>query len=887
MALSRPGERAVFDAARGIEEADARRVYLEQACGDDRDLRARIEALLRIHDQESTFLGFPAEEVRGRFAGPVREAPGAVIGPYRLLRQIGEGGMGVVFLAEQERPVRRRVALKIIRAGMGSAQVIARLEAERQALALMDHPNIAKFLDAGATEAGCPYFVMELVEGVPITAFCDEHRLTPRQRLGLFVPVCQAVQHAHAKGVIHRDLKPSNVLVALYDGVPVPKVIDFGVAKATGQKLTGRTLDTGLGAVVGTLEYMSPEQAEPKQLDIDTRSDVYALGVLLYELLTGTTPLGPERLQGAGPLELLRVIREGEPPPPSRRLGAAEDLPAIAASRGLEPMKLVGLVRGELDWIVLRCLEKDCTRRYETASTLALDVQRYLADEPVSACPPSAGYRLKKFVRRNKGPVLAASLVVLALVGGIVGTAVGLVQAVQARKDAVAAKEAEAEQRRTADEERAVAQAVSDFLQQDLLRQADSREQADRGPSAEPNLTVKEALHRAAARIGDRFQDQPLVEAAIRQAIGEAYIGIGEDQLSVPHLERSLALRKARLGTDHLLTLSTMSSLAGAYAHANRLKDALFLDEETFQLRKAKLGPTHPDTLESMEALATTYRYVGRLPDAVSLHEETLKLVKAILGPDHAVKLRCMINLGLDYQLTGRASDAVALHEEALKLSQAKRGPHHPGTLLVMTVLGMSYEAAGRSAQAISLHEETLKLMKVKRGPDHPHTLATVWGLAQAYRAAGRLAEAVALQEDSLKRLLAKRGPRDSETLRNMTRLASLHTDMGRHDLAEPLLRQFLTIIEAEWSDEWDAHEVRSRLGGALLAQKKYAEAEPLLVRGYEGLKKHEADIPSYLKGCPTEALERLVQLYDAWKKPDEAARWRKELKARKPGQNG
>jgi WD40 repeat protein/tRNA A-37 threonylcarbamoyl transferase component Bud32 len=332
------------------------------------------------------------------------------------LQPLGEGGMGAVWMAEQTEPVQRRVALKLIKPGLDSKQILARFEAERQALALMDHPNVARVFDVGSTANGRPYFVMELVKGVPVTRYCDERRLTVRQRLELFVPVCQAVQHAHQKGVIHRDLKPSNVLVALYDGKPVPKVIDFGVAKATGPKLTERTLFTEFGSIVGTLEYMSPEQAELNQLDIDTRSDVYSLGVVLYELLTGTTPLQRDRLPEVGVLELLRRIREEEPPRPSTRLSTTEELPAIAASRGLEPRKLAGLVRGELDWIVMRALEKDRNRRYESAHAFAADVQRYLADEPVHACPPSAAYRLRKLLRRHKGPALVGLALFLMLV---------------------------------------------------------------------------------------------------------------------------------------------------------------------------------------------------------------------------------------------------------------------------------------------------------------------------------------------------------------------------------------------------------------------------------------------------------------------------------------
>jgi serine/threonine protein kinase/Flp pilus assembly protein TadD len=436
--------------------AGERTAVLEQACAGDEALRRRVEVLLRAHENPGGFLGEPAANlgavastVHGRppdagtegwpGAGPPGqrpplEGPGTVLGPYTLRQQIGEGGMGDVFLAEQAHPVQRTVALKILKAGMDSRQVIARFQAERQALALMDHPHIARVFDAGATASGRPFFVMELVSGVPITGFCDEHRLPVRRRLELLVRVCHAVQHAHQKGVIHRDLKPSNVLVTLYDGQPVPKVIDFGVAKATGPKLTELTLQTEFGTVIGTPEYMSPEQAELNPLDVDTRSDVYALGVLLYELLTATTPLEHGRLKQASLLEALRIIREEEPARPSARLSTAADLASIAANRGTELAKLRGLVRGELDWIAMKCLEKDRNHRYETANALALDLERYLRDEAVRACPPSAGYRLRKLVRRNKGVVAVAAVVAAALLV-IVGTVAGSLGWVLAERD--------------------------------------------------------------------------------------------------------------------------------------------------------------------------------------------------------------------------------------------------------------------------------------------------------------------------------------------------------------------------------------------------------------------------------------------------------------------
>jgi serine/threonine protein kinase len=402
--------------------------YLDQACGADDELRRQVNLLLKAHHEAGSVPGAALREPNqtGAYA-TLAEGADTVIGPYKLLQQIGEGGMGTVFMAEQTQPVQRKVALKIIKPGMDSRSIIGRFEQERQALALMDHPNIAKVLDADTTESGRPYFVMELVKGIPITRYCDEHHLTPRQRLALFLPICQAIQHAHQKGIIHRDVKPSNVLVAEYDDQPVPKVIDFGVAKAIGPKLTEQTLFTEFGQVVGTLEYMSPEQAKLNALDIDIRSDIYALGVLLYELLTGTTPFDRKRLSRAAFDEMLRIIREEEPPKPSTRLSESKgSLPSISAQRKTEPAKLTKLVRGELDWIVMKCLEKDRSRRYETASGLARDVQRYLADEAVEACPPSAWYRFRKFARRNKGPVMTvASGVVWGVVGMLFGFYVG------------------------------------------------------------------------------------------------------------------------------------------------------------------------------------------------------------------------------------------------------------------------------------------------------------------------------------------------------------------------------------------------------------------------------------------------------------------------------
>ncbi len=426
-------ERSLFIAALEKDDLTERAAFLEAACAGNARLRQRLERLLQAHEQPDGFLNAPVAGPGMTVDLPITEKPGMGIGPYKLREQIGEGGMGLVFVAEQQHPVRRLVALKIIKPGLDSQQVIARFEAERQALALMDHQNIAKVFDAGTTESGRPYFVMELVHGVPITEYCDANQLTPRQRLELFVPVCQAIQHAHQKGIIHRDIKPSNVLVTLYDDKPVPKVIDFGVAKAIEQRLTEKSVYTQFGTLVGTFEYMSPEQAEMNAFGVDTRSDIYALGVLLYELLTGTTPLQRARLREAALGEIVRLIKEEEPQKPSVRLSTSGALAKVAAARKTEPGKLSRLMRGELDWVVMRCLEKDRSRRYDTASGLAKDVERYLKDEPVEARPPSLAYRIRKLTRRNRGLLTTVAAIAVVLVAG---AAISIWQAVQATRSA-------------------------------------------------------------------------------------------------------------------------------------------------------------------------------------------------------------------------------------------------------------------------------------------------------------------------------------------------------------------------------------------------------------------------------------------------------------------
>jgi eukaryotic-like serine/threonine-protein kinase len=960
-------EDSLFAAALSKATENRRRAFLDEACAGDVHMRQRVEHLLAADEAARGILDRQAGAAT--ILGAYRPEPPLAVeqvfaGRFQLVQKLGEGGMGEVWLADQSEPVRRRVALKVIRSGLCSDHLLARFDQERQALALMDHANIAKVLDAGVA-GGRPFFVMEFIQGVPITEYCDEAGLSNSERLELFLPVCHAVQHAHQKGIIHRDLKPSNILVGLYDGKPVPKVIDFGIAKATGPRLSEQSVSTEVGALVGTLEYMSPEQAELNNLDVDTRSDVYTLGVVLYELLTGTVPFPREQLQAAPLDEMLRTIREVEPPAPSARLADSETVAGTAPARRAGPGKLRATHRGELDWIVMKCLEKDRSRRYETANGLALDLQRYLADEAVLACPPSAGYRLRKFLRRHRGAVLAASLLLIALVGGIVGTSVGLVRAEQAWRSEAERAEGERLAKETAEKRLAQIEKGIDLLAaifEDLDPRAEQKENrplrailGDRLASAAAELEgetvgdpllvagLQNRLGLSLLRLGMAGRAVPLFakSRATRAAslgadhpdtltsmnnLARGYQEDGKKDLALPLFQETLNLRRARLGDDHRDTLTSMNNLATAFRAIGKPAQALPLLQETLELRKAKLGPSHQETLTSMNNLAVGYWAVGKPEMALPLHEETLRLRKATLGPTHVDTLQSMSNLGSSYRHAGKLDLALSLLEEAVRLCKARLGADDPCTHFSMSNLASTYDAAGKVDKALSLREETLKLRKARLGDGHPDTLQSMSELAKGYATVGKLDLALPLFQQAaagvealefahrnagqiilglagcheqrkqydqaepwrrkwLAAVKAKDGPEAPAYAGGLTGLASNLLQQNKHADAEPVLRECLAILQKQAPEVWETFHIQSLLGTALLGQKNYVKAEPLLVQGCQGMKKKSRKVLGlYRHGPPTrkcliESLERLVQLYDAWSKPEEAARWRRELK--------
>lgn len=738
---------------------DRRASLLDQHCADAA-LKAQVLSLLRADSDTDGLLDHTLyPEVAG--SGECELIEG-----YELRREIGRGGMGVVYEAEQHEPVRRNVALKVIKPGVDTREVIARFQAERHALSLMDHPNIARVLDAGTAASGRPYFVMELVDGRPITEYCNVHELNTQERLELFLTVCQAIQHAHQKGIIHRDIKPSNVLVTEYDGRPVAKVIDFGVAKAINQSLSDVTIATGIGQIIGTFEYMSPEQSQFNKGDVDTRSDIYSLGVLLYELLTGKPPFDKERLRTASWEEMLRIIREEEPSRPSlRNLETQKSHLADASDSsnsgrrfiGRQPSRLGRLVRNELDWIVMKAMEKDRNRRYETPSEFANDIECFLKGAAVSACPPSAVYRFRKFANRNRVVFATSTIVAISLVLGLIGTTW---QAVRARSAEKAAEASFTE-----------ARAINAFLQDHLLGLAGADPLAVTNQSHDSSLPLESLLNRVRTQVEQRFFGQPRLEAKLKDTLANSFRGIGRSDVAASLYEDVLHYARTHQADDHAHRIDVMRRLGRCYIDQSRLADAERVCEKALEDSRIRLGNTRPLTLLLRHDLATLYLKQGKHQQAEVEFRNCHELRKQVLGVTHPDTLETRSGLAVLFEERGWLAEAIAEHEEVLAIQQDVLPPNDLRIAHSLSNLGRCWLKKGRNedattafANATSLLRKSLDTLGDIRHPDHPVTLQTQWNLVQAYCELNQYADADAILAGLLPRLQRLHGPKHAAT---------------------------------------------------------------------------------------------------------------------------
>jgi tetratricopeptide (TPR) repeat protein len=932
----------LFHAALEVKK-DRRADFLRQACESDESLRREVESLLAYGSEAESFIEAPAMEwvARGLAQDEVPRMPMAEkvamesdrglkaapwlpanIGRFRILRMLGEGGMGIVYEAEQEQ-TRRTVALKVIKPGLASPGLLRRFELESQALGRLQHPGIAQIHEAGTADTGFgqqPYFAMEFIRGESLLEYAKAQELTTRQRLELMAKVCEAVHHAHQRGIIHRDLKPGNIMV---DESGQPKVLDFGVARVTDSD-TQATRQTDLGQLVGTLAYMSPEQALGDPLEVDTRSDVYALGVILYELLAGRLPYTVRHNLP----EAVQTIREEDPTPLS------------SISRNY---------RGDIETIVAKALEKDRVRRYASASGLAADLQRHLKDEPIAARPPSASYQLRKFAQRNKALVAGVAAVFVVLIGGIVASAWQAARATRERDRATAAEQ--------------IAETVNNFLQNDLLAQASANTQA--GPNTKPDsdLKVRTALDRAAARIAGKFERQPRVEAAIRDTIGQAYTDLGLYPEARTQFERALELQRRVLGAQNPETLETIRRLGQTAAFQGKYPEAEALLRQSLEVQRRVLGPERPDTLRSMHYLANVYYLQGKYTQAEALYSQNLEVQRRVLGPEHPNTLNSMSALAMVYYFQGKYAQAEAVQSQTLDIERRVLGPEHPYTLLSRNSLANVYSEEGKYAQAETLYSQNLEVQRRVLGPERPDTLRSMHYLANVYYLQGKYTQAEALYSQTLEIQRRVLGPEHPDTVNSMTNLANDYSDEGKYaqaealysqtleiqrrvlgpehpytlaaltgfvslykrqskyggaetqamagrlhalgsehpdtmasaaDLAlayqsqgkfagsEALAREALELGRKKQPDDWQRFRAESLLGASLAGQKKYVEAEPLLLEGYKGMLQRMATIPASDRVELEQAGQSIVQLYQDWGKLAQAAEWIQQLKARK-----
>lgn len=846
----------------------------------------------------------------------VQQLP-ASIGRYRIIRLLGEGGMGAVYEAEQDQP-RRRVALKVVKTAWASPELLRRFEQESQALGRLQHPGIAQIYEASSADAGFgmqPFFAMELIHGKPLVEYANEHKLSTRQRLELMIQVCDAVHHAHQRGIIHRDLKPGNILV---DESGQPKILDFGLARITDSD-TEATRQTDMGQLLGTLAYMSPEQITADPLALDTRSDVYALGVILYELLAGKMPYTLSRHIH----EVVQTIQQVDP----ARLSSVDRA-----------------YRGDIETIVAKALEKDKNRRYSSAAGLAGDIRRYLNDEPITAKPASASYQLQKFAKRHKALMAGVAAVFVVLVLGVVASTW---QAVKARR---AEKKAQ--------QETAIAQAVNDFMQHDLLAQASAYNQAKR----DPNITVRTVLDRAAKNVQGKFNDQPEVEAAIRDTIGQTYSEMGIYPSAQQQLERALELDRRTLGPDDQQTLKTMNHLFAVVELEGNYSQAEALFTQIIATATRVLGPDHAVTQDAMRGLANAYFHQGKYADAELLYNKVLQIRLRLLGPENPGTIMAKNNLAVDYSKEGKNAEAETLFSQVIEALRSSLGPEHPDTLLAINNLADVYGAEGKYAQAVPLLEQNLNARSRALGPEHPDTinsmidlvgdylqlgkyadaeslyrrlyeihsrllgpekveaLLDLGGIAVAQDNEGKVAEAEPLFRHVVESLRRVSGPEAYLTLWEMMNLGEAYEDLGKHSLArdtsaqafaglrrvagpkdpgtlnaetdlaldevslgeftqaEPLAREALEADKKAQPDNWQRFRAETLLGASLAGEKKYAEAEPLLLEGYQGMvtrKGQILDVPD--RRHIDRARTRIIGLYEAWDKPDRAREWKKK----------
>jgi serine/threonine protein kinase/Tfp pilus assembly protein PilF len=821
------------------------------------------------------------------------------VGPYRLLETLGEGGMGEVWLAEQTKPVNRRVALKVIKQGMDTKQVVARFEAERQALAMMDHPAVAKVFDAGATPEGRPYFAMEHVHGVPIIEFCDRHKLSNRERLELFIQICEGVQHAHQKAIIHRDLKPTNILVATQDGKRIPKIIDFGVAKATAQRLTERTVYTELGVLIGTPEYMSPEQAEMTGEDVDTRTDVYSLGVILYELLVGALPFDPKELRSGGYEGIRKKIREEEPHKPSTRLSTLGDRSTESAKcRRVDLPTLQRQLRGDLDWITMKALEKDRTRRYGSPADLAADVERHLKYQPVLAGPPSTAYRAGKFIRRHRFGVAVGTVAVLALVGFAV------TMGVLARRIALEREQVEAAKN---DLERVVdfqASMLSDLDVEQVGRRlmADERNRVEktfreRGETEEKiearlaaldenlgsvnstnvalRLLDEEILDRAGRTIDEQLEDQPLVAATLRQEIGNTYRELGLHEGARPYVESALATRRQMLGDNHPDTLISLNEMGDLFFDQAKYQEAESNYAEALEGRRHVLGDDHPDTLTSINNFGGVLIVQDQLAEAEPYVREALEGRRRVLGDDHPDTLNSINLMGRLVMDQGKLAECEPYYREALEGRRRVLGDDHHETLMSINNMGFLLHIQGKLAEAEPYYGEVAQGCRRALGDDHPHTLVAINNFGALLMERGKLDEAEPYVREALEGRRRVFGDDHPHTLMSIINMGALLENQAKFEEGYALLVPAVAVARRVLPRE---HAVTggviSQHGALLSALGRPAEAEVDLLEAYE--------ILTAVVGADhyrsQKTVQALVDLYEAWGKPDKAQEWRAKI---------